>query len=115
MIVSMMVKQARLNEVITESLSGIANPQLLILFGSQARGTANQYSDIDLLVVASKDRWKTPNRLREISRLRRALPRLGFPVDILLFTPSEVEYWSDAQNHVVYEALQNGIVLYERP
>jgi predicted nucleotidyltransferase len=111
----MTVKQAKLNEVITESLSRIANPQQLILFGSQARGTANQDSDVDLLVIASKDRWKTSSRLNEISRLRRALPRIGFPVDILLFTPSEVEHWRNAQNHVVYEALHHGVVLYERP
>ena len=93
----------------------LANPRRVILFGSQARGTANEGSDIDLLIIGERSSEKTWNRRREIGRIRRGLPLMRVPVDILLFTPDEVDKWRDTTNHVVSEALREGKVLYERP
>ena len=87
----------------------------IILFGSQARGTANVGSDIDLLIVGDRPNQETWSRRREIGRIRRALPLIGRPIDILLFTPEEVESWRHTTNHVVSQALREGMVLYERP
>ena len=39
---------------ITNAIKHVANPSLVILFGSQARGTANERSDIGLLVVGDR-------------------------------------------------------------
>jgi predicted nucleotidyltransferase len=36
---------------IADAIRKVSNPRLVILFGSQARGNANQNSDIDLLVI----------------------------------------------------------------
>ena len=36
---------------IAKAIVSIANPYLVIMFGSQSRGTANINSDIDLLVI----------------------------------------------------------------
>ena len=101
-------------EALTAAITQIAKPQLVILFGSQARGSADAESDVDLLVVEHKEDWESSSRRREIGRLRRALPRVGFPIDLLLFTPREVDRWKSSQNHVVAEAFENGQVLYER-
>ena len=45
---------ARLDEAVRRIVE-IAGPQLVILFGSYAEGTANEDSDIDLLVVAETE------------------------------------------------------------
>lgn len=100
--------------LIADSIRGVIDPALIVLFGSQGRGTAGRNSDIDLLVVG--ERPATPNwsRRRTVGSIRRSLPELGVPVDILFFTPDEVNRWKDTTNHVVSEALAEGQVLYER-
>lgn len=92
----------------------MANPELIILFGSQARGTANEFSDIDLLIVGNHPLDEAWSRRREIGRIRRSLPSLELPVDILFFTPDEVVRWKDTTNHIISEAYREGEVLYER-
>jgi len=101
-------------EELSQAIKAIAQPECIILFGSQARGTTDANSDVDLLVVEEKRAWKSGSRRREIGRLRRALPRIGCPVDLLLFTPAEFRRWRSCRNHVVAEALEEGKVLYER-
>ena len=100
---------------IADVVRRVAKPELIILFGSQARGTADKNSDIDLLIVEEppvKGKW---SRRRQIGRIRRSLPATGIPIDVLLFTPAEVQKWRDSTNHIISEALQEGEVLYERP
>lgn len=98
---------------IANAIKHVANPSLVILFGSQARGTANEYSDIDLLIVGDRPLNKAWSRRREIGRIRRSLPPIKVPIDILFFTPDEVVKWKDTTNHVISEALREGKVLYE--
>jgi predicted nucleotidyltransferase len=101
--------------LLAERIIRLVNPRQVVLFGSRARGTAREGSDIDLLIVGDRsldERW---SRRREIGRIRRNLPFVGVPIDILFFTPEEVERWRDTTNHVVSEALREGKVLYERP
>ena|SRR5271165_2128348 len=100
---------------LADRIIDLANPRRVILFGSQARGTAHEGSDIDLLIIGDRSTEKPWNRRREIGRIRRGLPFVGAPIDILLFTPEEIEKWRETTNHVVSEALREGRVIYERP
>jgi uncharacterized protein len=99
---------------LAQRIIDLANPRRVILFGSQATETAREGSDIDLLIVGDRPMGETGSRRREIARIRRGLPLLGIPIDILLFTPDEVERWRHTTNHVVSDALREGRVLYER-
>lgn len=92
-----------------------ADPEMIVLFGSHARGDARPDSDLDLLVVEAEAFGKERCQRLEAVRLNRALRGLGVPKDILVFTAAEVEYWRDSLNHVVARALREGRVLYERP
>jgi predicted nucleotidyltransferase len=106
------------NDVLTgiaHRIVDLVHPRQVILFGSQARDTASEESDIDLLIVGERPPGESWSRRREIGRIRRALPLVGRPFDILFFTPEEVEKWRYTTNHVVSEALREGRVLYERP
>ncbi len=100
---------------LADRIIDLANPRRVILFGLQARGTAKEGSDIDLLIIGDRSTDKTWSRRREIGRIRRGLPLMRVPIDILLFTPDEIEKWRDTTNHVVSEALREGKVIYERP
>ncbi|MGO9467052.1 MAG: nucleotidyltransferase domain-containing protein [Isosphaeraceae bacterium] len=100
---------------LAERIVQLAHPRQVILFGSRARGTAREDSDLDFLIVRDRSREERWSRRREIGRIRRALPSVGLPIDLLLYTPEEVEKWRHTTNHVVSEALREGKVLYERP
>lgn len=86
-----------------------------ILFGSAAREDVGPDSDVDLLVVEKESSFQCGSRWSESSRIRKALWRFPVPIDILLFTPEEIEKWKDSTNHIIARSLREGTVLYDRP
>ena len=62
--------------IVVERIVHDFHPLQIILFGSQARGTAQQGSDIDLLIVGDRSPDETWSRRREIGRIRRSLENL---------------------------------------
>ncbi len=90
------------------------HPERIILFGSHARGDANEDSDIDLLVVVD-DGFQERSRWRELQKIRRKLAAFPLPKDILLYSREEVVHWRQSTNHIITHALQEGKSLYERP
>jgi predicted nucleotidyltransferase len=60
----------------------------IMLYGSQAAGTACEGSDIDLIVI-SKD-WKRLNQRERLELLGIAAARILEPVQAQGFTPSEI-------------------------
>jgi len=91
------------------------DPELILLFGSLARGEGHPESDLDLLIVEAEDFGPARSRIREAGRLYRRLAGLGRAKDIVLVSQNEFEHWRDSLNHVVARAWQEGIVLHERP
>ncbi len=86
------------------------HPERIILFGSQARGTANQHSDVDLLVVC----FFEGQRRRLMVEMDRALWGLGIAKDIIVLTPQEFERNKRIPGTIARPASQEGRVLYER-
>lgn len=87
----------------------------IILFGSRARGEADKYSDLDLVVVRrTSDRFL--KRLEDAyQRLADAALGLGVDVDILVYTPDEYQRMLEEGNPLVMFVHREGRVLYERP
>ena len=94
---------------IIKRLTQVANPSFIILFGSQARGTADPRSDFDIMVVEEH----VENRFKEMVRLRRALRGLVLPIDILVISLAEFLSLSKVPGTVYYHAVHEGTVLYE--
>ncbi len=96
--------------VIVERIVKAFAPDRIILFGSVARGEAGPDSDVDLLVVLPE----ITHRREQGVAIRRLLADLPFPKDIIVATPEEVEQsrWRIAS--VIWPAVQEGKVLYER-
>ncbi len=85
-------------------------PERIILFGSHARGTADERSDVDLLVVC---RYQGRRRQAMVA-MDRALAGLPFARDVVVVTPEEFLAWSELPGTVVRPAAREGRVLYER-
>jgi uncharacterized protein len=91
-----------------EVLVSAADPSLVVLFGSRARGTAGPDSDVDLLIVEDQPFGHSRSRRRELARLWRALTRFQVSKDLLVFTPEEIERWRTSPTHVIGRALREG-------
>jgi uncharacterized protein len=90
------------------------NPKQVILFGSQARGTANSASDVDLLIIQDRPFSPGETRRRQMAKVWRLLAHYPISQDLLVYTPEEIEEWRSSRNHVIGRALREGKLLYER-
>jgi len=84
-------------------------PARVILFGSHARGDADEGSDFDFLVIEPE----TQDRLAEAVRLRRALGDFGAPVDVVVMDAALAERRSKVRGTMVDRALREGRVVAE--
>ncbi len=86
------------------------NAEQIILFGSYARGEAGENSDVDLMIIAESGlpRFK---RSREIYKLFRPYP---FSMDLLVYTPEEIERGKKSHLSFVSTVLNEGEILYVR-
>jgi predicted nucleotidyltransferase len=87
-----------------------AHPEKVILFGSRARGDARPNSDFDVLVIKQSDE----PRYRRSAPLYAALADLPVEVEVLVYTPEEVEEWSAVPQAFVTTAMREGTTIYER-
>jgi predicted nucleotidyltransferase len=101
------VTEELLAEVVRRVLQ-VGAPQKIVLFGSRARGDARPDSDLDLLILEDSE---LPGYQRS-PRYYDALSGLFPAIDILVFTPEEVNEWSGVPNAFETVAMREGRVLY---
>lgn len=105
----MTVSQDILNETIRRLVERF-RPQKVILFGSQARGTANDRSDMDLIVLC--DSFADRHELE--ARMYASLRGIPAPIDLLVYTPEEFEAERRRVGTVARPASREGKVVYDR-
>ena len=85
------------------------------LFGSRARGEGRPDSDVDLLITVP-DAWLArQDRFALLGRLWRRLAHHSVPVDLLLYSRSQVEERSGWRGHVIARACREGQLLDGQP
>lgn len=85
------------------------NPEKIILFGSYAWGKPHKDSDVDLFIVKETD------NIRECAREidGSIFPRI-FPIDLIVYTPEQVEKRKKIGDFFVKDILKKGRVLYAK-
>jgi predicted nucleotidyltransferase len=94
----------------TRRIRSVGDPEKIILFGSQARGTAHADSDFDILIIQDSDQ----PRYRRAAALYRILADLPVEVELVVYTPDEVNQWSRVPEAFITTAVREGKVIYER-
>ena len=101
--------QEKIDELVSRIVERF-RPEKIILFGSHARGTAGQDSDADILVVMPVKGSKR----KKATEIDVALVGLDLPVDVIVITPEELERNKNQIGTIIYPALKEGKVLYEK-
>jgi predicted nucleotidyltransferase len=100
-----MIDEATIQKAV-ELLLEAAPGARVIVFGSQARGEADERSDLDLLVIEPE--VKTP--MAEMVRLGGVLGELGIAVDVIVMSRERFDYWKDTPNTLAYRVLKEGLL-----
>jgi predicted nucleotidyltransferase len=95
---------ARFIEIVVQQMQ----PERIILFGSLATGQVDEWSDLDLVVIADTG-LPFYERLKQV--LRNVRPQAG--MDVLVYTPAEWAELSSQRHFVQEEVLGKGQVVYE--
>ena len=80
-----------------------------VLFGSYGRGDADEYSDIDLVIIKET---QTPflERYKEFPGLFDAVRKA---LEVLVYTPDEFDAMRDRGNPFISKVIEDGVVIYE--
>ena len=103
-----MVTRAQIQELADRIAAGF-EVERIILFGSQANGTATADSDVDLMVIMDFE-----GRPFDMSVRIACETDPPFPCDILVRTPADAERRYQQHDPFVRPSFDSGKVLYER-
>jgi len=99
---------AKIQDIINVIIAGYL-PSKIILFGSNVKGTSNESSDLDLLVIKETDEPK----YRRSATIRKLFNPQPCAMDILVYTPKEYELLLNYKSLIPYIATKEGKILYE--
>lgn len=89
-----------------QALLAAAPGSQVILFGSQAKGTARSDSDMDFVVIEPT----LKHRRLEMVRLCDVLRNLGIYADVIAVSASDFRKWSAESGTIFHEAATSGRV-----
>lgn len=105
----------KLSEKIVSELKDIFQTDLrsIILFGSYAKGTAQTYSDIDILIILNRKFANWMERCDLEIELRKRLYSTVGQVSPKVGSIEELEAALEALNPLILNILDSGIILYD--
>jgi predicted nucleotidyltransferase len=101
--------QPILNTIVSKIASN-KETRKIILFGSWAKGSATNDSDLDLLIVMNI----SGSKRQEAVKVDLMLEGIPLPTDVIVVTPQDVEKYQDCPGTIIRQAVREGRVLYER-
>ena len=84
------------------------HPLEIILFGSAARGQMGSDSDLDVLVVMPEG----VHRRHTAGHIYEQLFGFGFPADVLVATPGDLQQYAENPGLIYRQVLREGKVIY---
>ena len=97
----------KLLDKIVRRIVKVAKPEKIIMFGSAARGEMGPNSDVDLLIIKSR-----VHRRKLAMKIYRNLGGVGYPVDVVVIRPEDIERYGNCPALIIEPALREGKLLY---
>jgi len=91
---------------ITDKIKTHFNPQKIIVFGSYAWGKPTEDSDIDIFLIMESN-LRRDERARQVQKI---FSQRTFPLDVIVYTPEEVEQSLKRGNPFIREILNQGVL-----
>ncbi|MDP2783587.1 MAG: nucleotidyltransferase domain-containing protein [Sulfurimicrobium sp.] len=104
-----MLSAQHILEAARRAAAAASSPARVMVFGSYARGDADEGSDLDLLVVERE----VADKAAEYLKLHRAIGAIGVGVDVLVYSQHEFERRCQVPGTVPYWAKKEGKLLYD--
>lgn len=104
-----MLAQQTILDAARRVANAASSPASVMLFGSYARGDADESSDLDLLVIEHD----VPDKAAEYLRLHRAVGSIGVGVDVLVISNEEFARRSQVPGTIPYWAAKEGKLLHD--
>lgn len=104
-----MLSQRTIADAARRAADAASSPAGVMLFGSYARGDADEGSDLDLLVIEKA----VTDKATEYLKLHRAVGAMGVGVNIVVISSEEFDRRSQAPGTVPYWAAKEGKLLYD--
>lgn len=98
-----MISKDKIAEIVN-IIASEYNPDKIILFGSYATGSPNEDSDLDLFVI--KETY-IPRPQRSV-QVRKMIYGSMIPIDLIVYTPKEIDESKNNKFSFVYEVLNSG-------
>lgn len=95
---------------ITRRIVEAFHPKKILLFGSYARGTPREDSDLDILVIMDS----TEPMAMRMTRVAQVAEVPFLSMDVLVYTPGEIRARRSVADPFLTEVLAQGRVLYPR-
>ena len=104
-----MLTQNQIQQLVNDIAEGY-KPEKIYLFGSYANGIPNKDSDIDLFIIKeTNERW-----MDRRSTARASIKDYIAPMDIIVYTPTELESAMQLFHNIGKIAVNTGKLVYER-
>jgi predicted nucleotidyltransferase len=104
-----MLNEQSILEAAQRAAAAATQPASIWLFGSYARGEADELSDLDLLVIEDE----IADKAAEYLRIHRAIGSIGVGVDVLVFSRREYERRSQVPGTLPNRVSQEGRMLHD--
>ncbi|MFC1839111.1 nucleotidyltransferase domain-containing protein [Thermodesulfobacteriota bacterium] len=102
-------KKADIVKRLTGAILKGHDPEMVILFGSTARGDADEFSDIDILVIMDDD-----NPDATAQKIMADTDQVDTEKDIKVITPDEYYTQKDIPGTILFPILNEGTVVYKK-
>jgi len=103
-----MISTTQIDSVVNQIAENY-QPEQILIFGSYAQDRANENSDLDLLIIKDSD---LPQDKRNFE-VRKLLKGVMIPVDILVYTPKEIELYKNEKFTFLNQALKTTKIVYD--
>ncbi len=95
-------------KMIVDRVTGKYEPKAIIVFGSVARGDCTEDSDLDIAIIMDSDLSEHERNVM----VRVCIGSIGMAMDLLVFTPDEIEAEKDDDSSIISEIIRTGEVVY---